>query len=76
MGGSKAISNQKASPVTIGPIIKITKTAGPSPLSEALKSRPQCVQHGATVSNPSNNGPVPHRGHRHRIPAENGEIGG
>src|SRR3546814_1588269 len=56
--------------------MKMTNTAGPSPLSAAARFRPQTVQTGLTVRKPSKSGPVPHRGQRHRGPAAKGETGG
>lgn len=68
IGGVNVISSQNANPVTIGPIMNITKTAGPSPLSCALRSRSQWVQRSATVKSPPKSLPVPHLGHRHCKP--------
>src|SRR3546814_5322674 len=73
---SSDLSTQRASAVTTGATMKMTNTAGPSPLSAAARFRPQTVQTGLTVRKPSKSGPVPHRGQRHRGPAAKGETGG
>src|SRR3569623_3134800 len=66
-------STMKARRMTIGATAKITKTAGPSPLSANYRSSPQLSQTGATLRKPENNAPSPQRGQRQAKPAANGE---
>ena len=47
--GWNSASRSRRRITTIGPTTKITNTAGPSPLSAKLKSRPQTSQRGATL---------------------------
>src|SRR6476469_9461200 len=72
--GWNSASTMKARTMTIGATAKITKTAGPSPLSANFRSRPQLSQAGATLRKPENNAPSPQRGQRHAQPAANGET--
>jgi hypothetical protein len=53
IGGAKTASTQSAKPVTMGATANITKTAGPSPLAAARKSKLQWSHFAATVKNPS-----------------------
>src|SRR6266566_4720507 len=75
IGGAKRISTRAASPTTIKPRIRITKTAGPSPASWADRSSPQTSHAGRTLKSPANNLPLPQRGHRHPSAARSGETG-
>src|SRR5580698_2098349 len=54
------------------PAMKITNTAGPSPLSDFARSKPQFRQRGVTVRKPVNSGPTPQLGQRPRAPAMKG----
>src|SRR3546814_18717251 len=73
---SSDLSTQRASAVTTGATMKMTNTAGTSPLSDAARFRPQTVQTGLTVRKPSKSGKVTHRGQRHRGQGEKGETRG
>src|ERR1700746_4237846 len=57
----------------MAPAIMMTNMAGPSPASAKLKSRPHTSHLEFKVKNPSNNLPLPQRGHRHRRPAIYGD---
>src|SRR5580704_18927386 len=54
------------------PAMKITNTAGPSPLSALARSKPHLAQRGVTVRKPVNSGPSPQFGQRPRAPAMKG----
>ena len=76
IGGENLISTNAASPTTIIPRKKITKTAGPSPASCADRSRPHTSHAWRTLNRPVNSRPLPQRGHRQPSAARSGEMTG
>src|SRR5580704_10425596 len=75
IGGEKRSSTQAAMPTTTIPSRKTTKTAGPSPASSAVRSRPQAGHASRTVKRPVKIGPSPQRGQRHHKAARASETG-
>src|SRR5579883_2418523 len=75
-GGSYLSSVHKAAPRTRRPPIKLTKTAGPSPESAKLKSRPQLLHCGASARKPEKRLPRPQRGQVPFSPHTKGDCGG
>src|SRR3546814_5654734 len=68
-GGSKPNSTQNTSGMKRAPRKKMTNTAGPSPASCFLRSRPQALQRSAIFRMPENSRPLPQRGQRQAGPA-------
>src|SRR5579862_471706 len=54
------------------PAMKITNTAGPSPVSARARSKPQLAHRGAIRRKPANSGPTPQLGQRPKAPATKG----
>ena len=63
---------KSAPKATMKPAIRITNTAGPSPLSAAARSKPQASQAGETFRKPSKRWPSPQLGQRPAAPDSRG----